>query len=43
MNYLTGFLRITLAEAAERVLLSHEEPISSGQVQMAMTAGKIAG
>jgi len=49
MNYLAGFLRIELSEAAERVLRSCEEPVSSSQVHLAMnagaagTAGKIAG
>ncbi len=43
MNYLAGFLRTELSEAAERVLPSFEEPVSSGQVRLAMTAGKIAG
>lgn len=40
MNYLSGFLRIELSEAAERVLRSFEEPVSSAQVHLAMTAGK---
>jgi len=43
MNYLAGFLRIELSEAAERVLRSFEEPVSSAQVHLAMSAGKIAG
>jgi len=43
LNYLAGFLRIELSEAAERVLQSFEEPVSSGGVHLAMTAGKIAG
>lgn len=46
MNYLAGLLRIELAEAAERVLRSYEEPVGSGQGRLAMTAGtagKIAG
>jgi UDP-GlcNAc:undecaprenyl-phosphate GlcNAc-1-phosphate transferase len=49
MNYLAGFLRIELSEAAERVMRSFEEPVSSSQVRLAMTvgtagtAGKIAG
>jgi hypothetical protein len=43
MNYLSGFLRIELSEAAERVLRSFEKPVSSGQVPLVMTAGKIAG
>jgi hypothetical protein len=43
MNYLSGFLRIELSEAAERVLRSFEEPLSSGQVPLVMAAGKIAG
>ena len=43
MNYLAGFLRIELAEAAERVMKSFEEPVGSAPVPLAMTAGKIAG
>jgi UDP-GlcNAc:undecaprenyl-phosphate GlcNAc-1-phosphate transferase len=43
MNYLAGFLRVELSEAAERVLRSFEEPVSSGQVRLAMSAGKIPG
>lgn len=43
MDYLSGFLRIELSEAAARVLRSFEEPVGSGQVHLAMTAGKIAG
>jgi len=43
MNYLSGFLRIELAEAAERVLRSFEEPLGSEQVPLVMTAGKMAG
>jgi UDP-GlcNAc:undecaprenyl-phosphate/decaprenyl-phosphate GlcNAc-1-phosphate transferase len=43
MNYLAGFLRSTLSEAAERVLRSYEEPVGSSHVHLAMTAGKIAG
>ena len=43
MNYLSGFLRIELTEAAERVLRSFEEPVTSSQVPLVMTAGKIAG
>jgi len=43
MNYLAGFLRIELSEAAERVLRSFDEPVRSGQLHLAMTAGKIAG
>lgn len=43
MNYLSGFLRLELSKAAERVLSSFEEPVSSAQVHLAMTAGKIAG
>lgn len=45
MNYLAGFLRTELSEAAERVLRSYEEPVGAGQVRLAMqagTAGKIA-
>lgn len=43
MNYLSGFLRIRLSEAAERVLRSYEEPIGSSDAHLAMTAGKVAG
>lgn len=43
MNYLSGFFRIRLSEATERVLRSFEEPIAPSRVQIAMTAGKIAG
>jgi hypothetical protein len=43
MNYLAGFLRIELSEAAERVLRSFAEPIDSRSVPLVMTAGKIAG
>jgi UDP-GlcNAc:undecaprenyl-phosphate GlcNAc-1-phosphate transferase len=43
LNYLAGFLRIELSEAAERVLRSFAEPYDSDSVQLAMTAGKIAG
>jgi hypothetical protein len=43
MNYLAGFLRTELAEAAERIFQSFEEPVSAGQVPLTMTAGKITG
>jgi UDP-GlcNAc:undecaprenyl-phosphate GlcNAc-1-phosphate transferase len=43
MNYLAGSLRSRLSEATERVLRSHEDPMASGQVHAAMTAGKIVG
>ncbi|HEY8185772.1 MAG TPA: MraY family glycosyltransferase [Pyrinomonadaceae bacterium] len=43
MNYLAGFLRLELSEAAERVLQSFENPIDAGPVGLAMTAGKVAG
>jgi UDP-GlcNAc:undecaprenyl-phosphate/decaprenyl-phosphate GlcNAc-1-phosphate transferase len=43
MNYLVGFLRAELAEAAERIFQSFEEPVSAGQVPLTMTAGKITG
>jgi UDP-GlcNAc:undecaprenyl-phosphate GlcNAc-1-phosphate transferase len=48
MDYLTGFLRVELSQAAERVLRLFEEPVSSGGVHLAMsvgtagTAGKVA-
>jgi hypothetical protein len=43
MNYLAGFLRVELSQAAERVLRSFDGPVSSDRVHLAMTAGKIAG
>ena len=43
LNYLSGFLRVELAEAAERVITSFEEAPSPSPVQFTMTAGKIAG
>lgn len=52
LDYLAGFLRIELSQAAERVLRSFEESASAGQVRLAMsvgtagtagTAGKVAG
>ncbi|MEP6820679.1 MAG: MraY family glycosyltransferase [bacterium] len=43
LNYLSGFLRIELGEAAERVINSFEEMPSPGPVQFTMTAGKITG
>lgn len=43
MNYLAGFLRIELSQAAERVLLSLEETVGEAKVSLTMTAGKIAG
>jgi len=43
LNYLSGFLRIELSEAAERVIISFEESPSPGKVPLTMTAGKIAG
>jgi len=43
MDYLSGFLRSQLSEATERVLCSFEEPLSSEQLPLAMTAGKLAG
>jgi UDP-GlcNAc:undecaprenyl-phosphate GlcNAc-1-phosphate transferase len=43
LNYLAGFLRRELSEAAERVINSFEEPTSSSKVRLAVSAGKIAG
>ena len=43
MDYLTGFLRIELSQAAERVLRSFEGPIAAASVRLTMAAGKIAG
>jgi UDP-GlcNAc:undecaprenyl-phosphate GlcNAc-1-phosphate transferase len=42
MDYLSGFLRIELAKAVERVIDSFEESASATKVRL-MTAGKIAG
>jgi hypothetical protein len=43
MNYLSGFLRRELSEAAERVIRSFEGPARSSKIPLTMTAGKIAG
>ncbi|HEY6232424.1 MAG TPA: MraY family glycosyltransferase [Pyrinomonadaceae bacterium] len=43
MNYLSGFLRRELSEAAERVISSFEEPSGSNTVRLTVSAGKIAG
>ena len=43
LNYLSGFLRVELSEAAERVIISFEESPNPGKVLLTMTAGKIAG
>ncbi len=43
MNYLAGFLRTELSQAAERVVESLAEPSTAGRVRLAMTVGKIAG
>ena len=43
LNYLSGFLRIELSEAAERVIKAFEEPASSSKGHFTMVAGKIAG
>lgn len=43
LNYLSGFLRLELSAAAERVLKSYEGPTSSSKMPLTMTAGKIAG
>ncbi|HEV7681986.1 MAG TPA: MraY family glycosyltransferase [Pyrinomonadaceae bacterium] len=43
MNYLSGFLRTELSQAAERVITSFEETASATSVGLTMTAGKIAG
>jgi hypothetical protein len=42
LNYLSGFLRGQLSEAAERVISSFEESPSPSNVRLTMTAGKIA-
>lgn len=43
LNYLSGFLRLELSAAAERVLNSFEEPSASTKLPLAMSAGKIIG
>jgi UDP-GlcNAc:undecaprenyl-phosphate GlcNAc-1-phosphate transferase len=43
LNYLSGFLRLELSAAAERVLNSFEEPSASTKLPLAMSAGKITG
>lgn len=42
-NYLSGLLRRDLAEAAQRILESHEKPVGSRKVPVPATAGKVAG
>jgi UDP-GlcNAc:undecaprenyl-phosphate GlcNAc-1-phosphate transferase len=42
LNYLSGFLRIELSEAAERVISSFEDSSSLSKIQLTMSAGKIA-
>jgi hypothetical protein len=42
-NYLSGFLRTDLAEAARRILQSYEKPLDTGTVPVPMTAEKVAG
>jgi len=48
INYLTGFLRTELAQAASRILQSFEKPanrvgLTSGARTLTMSAGKNAG
>jgi UDP-GlcNAc:undecaprenyl-phosphate GlcNAc-1-phosphate transferase len=43
LNYLSGFLRLELSEAAERVLKPFDGPASSTKMPLTMSAGKIAG
>ena len=43
MNYLVGFLRVELSEAAARVLSSFEEPVGADKAHLTMTAGGFAG
>jgi hypothetical protein len=43
MNYLAGFLRMELSQAAERVITSFDETTTSTEVPLAMTAGKVTG
>lgn len=42
MNYLSGFLRVELSQAAERVINSFDETASSHKLPLAMRAGKVA-
>ncbi|MEP6569151.1 MAG: MraY family glycosyltransferase, partial [Acidobacteriota bacterium] len=43
LNYLSGFLRIELSQAAERVINSFAGSSRASKVQLTMTAGKIVG
>ncbi|HLN99909.1 MAG TPA: MraY family glycosyltransferase [Pyrinomonadaceae bacterium] len=43
LNYLSGFLRIELSEAVERIIGSFEEPTRSTKIPLAMTARNITG
>ncbi|HUS11330.1 MAG TPA: MraY family glycosyltransferase [Pyrinomonadaceae bacterium] len=43
LEYLSGPLRRELSAAAERLISSFEEPASSSEVRLAVTAGKVAG
>ncbi|MGH9873217.1 MAG: glycosyltransferase family 4 protein [Pyrinomonadaceae bacterium] len=43
LDYLSGFLRIELSEATERVIGALEEPSTTPKVRLTMTAGKFAG
>ncbi len=43
LAYLTSLLRTALSEAAERALRPFEEPVSTGQIPLGVSARKIAG
>ena len=43
LNYLSGFLRRELSEAAERIIDSFDQKTNASSVRLTMTAGKIAG
>jgi hypothetical protein len=43
LNYVSGFLRVELSKAAERVISSFDGPARPSDIRLRMTAGKIAG
>lgn len=43
MDYLAGLLRVQLSDAAERIFHSFEKPVSSGQIHLRVSTGKITG
>ncbi|HSS19383.1 MAG TPA: MraY family glycosyltransferase [Pyrinomonadaceae bacterium] len=43
MNYLSGFLRLELSQAAERVIKSFDENANPTKLPLAMRAGKVTG